>query len=125
VKPFALDELLARVRALLRRRDQQPNRTVLRCADLTLDPESREVRRGPRAIQLTAKEFDLLDLFMRHQRRVLRRDFILEQVWGYDFEGESNIVDVYVRYLRQKLEGPDQPAPIHTVRGVGYVLREA
>ena len=125
VKPFALDELLARLRALLRRGEQRGSQTALRCADLTLDPETREVTRAGRSIQLTAKEFDLLALFMSHQRRVLRRDFILQHVWGYDFEGESNVVDVYVRYLRAKLDAPALPALIHTVRGVGYVLREA
>ncbi|MCL4395273.1 MAG: winged helix-turn-helix domain-containing protein, partial [Chloroflexi bacterium] len=124
VKPFALDELLARVRALLRRRETRGDHNMLRLADLTMDPEGREVRRGKRRIQLTAKEFDLLELFLRHQRRVLKRDFILEQVWGYDFDGESNVVDVYVRYLRAKLETSDQAPILHTVRGVGYVLRE-
>ena len=123
VKPFALDELLARVRALLRRR-QPREREVLRFVDLTLDTASREVRRGNDAIQLTAQEFDLLELFLRHPRQVLKRDFIYDRVWGYDFEGESNVIEVYVRYLRAKLEAGGKPRLIQTVRGVGYVLRE-
>lgn len=123
VKPFAFDELLARVRALLRRR-QPREREVLRFVDLTLDTASREVRRGNDAIQLTAQEFDLLELFLRHPRQVLKRDFIYDRVWGYDFEGESNVIEVYVRYLRAKLEVEGKPRLIHTVRGVGYVLRE-
>lgn len=123
VKPFAFDELLARVRALLRRR-QPREREALRFVDLTLDTASREVRRGNDAIQLTAQEFDLLELFLRHPRQVLKRDFIYDRVWGYDFEGESNVIEVYVRYLRAKLEVEGKPRLIHTVRGVGYVLRE-
>jgi len=123
VKPFAFDELLARVRALLRRR-QPREREVLRFVDLTLDTASREVRRGNDAIQLTAQEFDLLELFLRHPRQVLKRDFIYDRVWGYDFEGESNVIEVYVRYLRAKLEAGGKPRLIQTVRGVGYVLRE-
>jgi len=123
VKPFAFDELLARVRALLRRR-QPREREVLRFVDLTLDTVSREVRRGNDAIQLTAQEFDLLELFLCHPRQVLKRDFIYDRVWGYDFEGESNVIEVYVRYLRAKLEAGGKPRLIQTVRGVGYVLRE-
>ena len=123
VKPFAFDELLARVRALLRRR-QPREREVLRFVDLTLDTASWEVRRGNDMIQLTAQEFDLLELFLRHPRQVLKRDFIYDRVWGYDFEGESNVIEVYVRYLRAKLEAGGKPRLIQTVRGVGYVLRE-
>jgi len=123
VKPFNLDELLARIRALLRR--AQPNRPqVLRFADLSLDTGTRQASRGERIIPLTAKEYDLLELFMRHPRQVLTRDMIFDRVWGYDFGGESNIIEVYMRYLRQKLEANNEPRLLHTVRGVGYVLRE-
>ncbi len=122
VKPFAFDELLARIRALLRRGRQETE--VLRFADLTLDPSSRQVTRGRKAIELTTKEFDLLEFFMRHPRQVLRRELIYERVWGYDFGGESNVIDVYVRYLRTKLQVAKGPLLLHTVRGVGYVLRE-
>ena len=124
VKPFNLDELLARVRALLRR--TQPERIqVLKFADLTLDTGSREATRGNKLIQLTAKEYELLELFMRHPKQVLTREVIFDRVWGYDFGGESNVLEVYIRYLRQKLEDNEtQPRLIHTVRGVGYVLRE-
>jgi two-component system response regulator MprA len=115
VKPFAFNELLARIRALLRRR-QVP--------ELTLNSTTHEVIRGGRPIALTAKEFDLLELFMRHPRQVLTRDIIYERVWGYDFGGESNIVEVYIRYLRAKLEAGDAPRLLQTVRGVGYALRE-
>jgi two-component system response regulator MprA len=123
VKPFSFDELLARVRALLRR-SQPAEGEVLRFMDLSLDPSTREVKRGDNAIQLTAQEFDLLELFLRHPRQVLRRDVIYEKVWGYDFGGESNVIEVYMRYLRSKLEASGQPRLIHTVRGVGYVLKE-
>jgi two-component system response regulator MprA len=123
VKPFDLDELLARIRALLRR--AQPNRPkVLRFSDLSLDTGTRQASRGDRTINLTAKEYELLELFLRHPRQVLTRDMIFDHVWGYDFGGESNIIEVYVRYLRQKLEAEDEPRLIHTVRGMGYVLRE-
>lgn len=124
VKPFNLDELMARIRALLRR--TQPERIpVLKFADLTLDTGSREATRGNRLIQLTAKEYELLELFMRHPRQVLTRDVIFDRVWGYDFGGESNVLEVYIRYLRQKLEVDETlPRLIHTVRGVGYVMRE-
>jgi len=97
---------------------------VLRFADLTLDTGTRRAQRGERVIDLTAKEYELLELFMRHPRQVLTRDLIFDRVWRYDFGGESNIIEVYVRYLRQKTEGPGEPRLIHTVRGVGYVLRE-
>lgn len=124
VKPFNLDELLARIRALLRR--AQPSRPqVLRFADLALDTGTRQASRGDRVISLTAKEYELLELFLRHPRQVLTRDLIFDRVWGYDFGGESNIIEVYIRYLRQKLEASDEPRLIHTVRGMGYVLREA
>jgi two-component system response regulator MprA len=123
VKPFNLDELLARVRALLRR--TQPERVaILKFADLTLDTGSRQASRGNRLVSLTAKEYDLLDLFMRHPKQVLTREVIFDRVWGYDFGGESNVLEVYIRYLRQKLEAEGEPRLIHTVRGVGYVLRE-
>jgi len=125
VKPFNLDELLARIRALLRR--TQPERIqVLKFADLTLDTGSREASRGNKLIQLTAKEYELLELFLRHPRQVLTREIIFDRVWGYDFGGESNVLEVYIRYLRQKLEIEETlPRLIHTVRGVGYVLRES
>lgn len=123
VKPFAFDELLARVRALLRRR-QPKEGEVLRFSDLSLDTAAREVRRGNNIIALTAQEFDFLELFMRHPRQVLKRDMIYERVWGYDFGGESNVIEVYVRYLRSKLETDGRPRLIHTVRGVGYVLKD-
>jgi len=124
VKPFDFDELLARVRALLRRH-QPAQREVLRFADLTLDTGTREVRRGNELIELTAQEFALLELFMRNPRQVLRRDTVYERVWGYDFKGESNVMEVYIRYLRSKLEAGGRSRLIHTVRGVGYALREA
>ena len=123
VKPFNLDELLARVRALLRR--TQPERVpVLKFADLTLDTGSRQAARGSRMVSLTAKEYELLELFLRHPRQVLTRDMIFDRVWGYDFGGESNIIEVYIRYLRQKLESNNEARLLHTVRGMGYVLRE-
>jgi two-component system, OmpR family, response regulator MprA len=123
VKPFAFDELLARVRALLRRaQPAQPQ--VYRFGDLELDTGTRQGRRGGRTFDLTAKEYELLELFLRNPRQVLTRDVIFDRVWGYDFGGESNIIEVYVRYLRQKTEQGDLPRLIHTVRGVGYVLRE-
>jgi two-component system response regulator MprA len=124
VKPFAFDELLARIRALLRRVAPAETNAPLQFADLELDPATRRARRGEREIELTAKEYDVLELFMRHPRQVLTRDIIYDRIWGYDFGGESNIIEVYVRYLRAKLEGGDEPRLIHTVRGVGYVLRE-
>ncbi len=123
VKPFAFDELLARVRALLRRaQPTQPQ--VYRFADLELDTGTRRGKRGDEVFDLTAKEYELLELFMRHPRQVLTRDVIFDRVWNYDFGGESNIIEVYVRYLRQKTEVDDKARLIHTVRGVGYVLRE-
>ena len=125
VKPFALDELLARIRALLRRqRAALEDVQVLTFADLKVNSGTRQVWRGSREIQLTAKEYDLLELFMRHPQQVLTRDQIYDQIWGYDFGGESNIIEVYIRYLRAKLEANDEPRLIQTVRGVGYSLRE-
>jgi DNA-binding response OmpR family regulator len=131
VKPFSIEELLARVRANLRR-TQEEDPDVLQFADLTLNQRTREVIRGVtangsisgRPIELTAKEFDLLLYLMRHPRQVLTRDRILEEVWGYDFMGDSNIIEVYVRYLRLKLEEHQEKRLIQTVRSVGYVLRE-
>ena len=124
VKPFEFDELLARIRALLRRAKPEGAPEVLAFADLKLDTGTHQVFRAEREIELTAKEFELLELFLRHPRQVLTRDVIYDRVWGYDFGGESNIIEVYVRYLRQKTEGAQEPRLIHTVRGVGYVLRE-
>ncbi len=124
VKPFELDELLARLRALLRR-TKQDRATVLTFHDLVLDTSTRQAIRSGRVISLTAKEYALLELFMRHPRQVLTREMIFDQVWSYDFGGESNVLDVYIRYLRQKLEGEGELRLIHTVRGVGYVLRES
>ncbi len=123
VKPFALDELLVRLKALLRRSGVNLGRQ-LECGDLSMDLSSREVRRGERKIELTPKEFGLLELLLRCQRQVLSRDVIFDRLWGYDFGGESNIIDVYVRYLRSKLCASGETDLIHTVRGVGYVLKE-
>jgi two-component system, OmpR family, response regulator MprA len=124
VKPFALDEVLARLRALLRRaKPETPE--VLTFADLRLDTGTHQAFRGERAIELTAKEYELLELFLQHPRQVLTREVIYDRVWGYDFGGESNIIEVYVRYLRQKTEASGEPRLLHTVRGVGYVLRES
>jgi two-component system, OmpR family, response regulator MprA len=123
IKPFELDELLARIRALLRR--TQPERAqVLSFMDLTLDTNTRQASRKGRTISLTAKEYELLELFLRHPRQVLTREMIFDRVWGYDFGGESNVLDVYIRYLRQKLEEDGEIRLLHTARGVGYVLRE-
>jgi two-component system response regulator MprA len=122
-KPFALEELLARVRALLRRTTTTTGE-VLRFADLELDPGTREVRRGGAPIELTRTEFSLLELFLLNPRQVLTRSVIFERVWGYDFGFASNSLDVYIGYLRRKTEAGGLPRLIHTVRGVGYVLRE-
>jgi DNA-binding response OmpR family regulator len=124
VKPFAFEELLARVRALGRRKAPIESDAPLHFADLTLNPSTRMAQRGDRSIELTAKEYDLLELFMRHPNQVLTRDQIYNRIWGYDFGGESNIIEVYIRYLRSKLETGDEPRLLHTVRGVGYALRE-
>ncbi len=123
VKPFEVDELLARVRALLRRTAAERVK-VLEFEDLVLNSSTRTATRGDREIELTAKEYDLLDLFMRHPRQVMTREVIFDRVWDYDFGGESNVLDVYIRYLRQKLEEEGESRLIYTVRGVGYVLRE-
>ena len=129
-KPFALEELLARLRALLRRRSAddiaaRAGAPRLSFADLSLDPDTREVLRGGRAISLTRTEFSLLELLLAHPRRVLSRAQILEQVWGYDFPTTGNALEVYIGYLRRKTEADGEPRLIHTVRGVGYVLRES
>lgn len=122
-KPFDLDELIARVNAQLRAHKPRP-KTVFVVGDLSLDAETREVRRGEQAISLTPKEFDLLKYLIAAPRQVRTREQILEAVWGYDFGGEDNVLEVYVRYLRNKIERPDAPKLLHTVRGVGYVLKE-
>jgi two-component system response regulator MprA len=121
VKPFALEELLARVRVQLRHQAPTESAT-LRFADLEINTTTRQVTRGARSLELTAKEFDLLVLFLRHPRQVLTRDLIYEKVWGYDFGGESASLDVYVHRLRAKLEANESAPLLHTVRGVGYVL---
>jgi two-component system response regulator MprA len=123
VKPFEIEELLARIRALLRRTAADRVK-VLEFADLALDSSTRKAKRGEREIELTAKEYDLLELFMRHPDQVMTREVIFDRVWDYDFGGESNVLDVYIRYLRQKLEEEGESRLIYTVRGVGYVMRE-
>lgn len=122
-KPFAFEEFLARVRALLRR-GGAGSAPVLRLADLTLDPATREVRRGARRVELTAREHTLLEYFLRNAGRVLTRPILAQHVWGLDFDPESNVVDVYVGYLRRRIEGPGERRLLHTVRGVGYVLKD-
>jgi len=124
-KPFAVEELLARSRALLRRYRGGFEGLTLRLGDLFMNTATREVRRGGRPLSLTAREFALLELFLRHPRQVLTRDIIYEHVWGYDLGGESNIIEVYVRHLRTKLEAQGETRLLVTVRGVGYVLRES
>ncbi|MDF1705709.1 MAG: response regulator transcription factor [Aeromicrobium sp.] len=126
-KPFALEELLARLRALLRRANRpadEEDEEPLAFADLSLDPVTREVRRGDREISLTRTEFTLLELFLRRPKRVLERSFILQEVWGFDFPTTANSLEVYVGYVRRKLEAEGETRLLHTVRGVGYVLRE-
>ncbi|MFL6155951.1 MAG: response regulator transcription factor [Marmoricola sp.] len=125
-KPFALDELLARLRALLRRVSPEAtdNDERLEFADLSMDLASRDVYRGNRQMTLTRTEFALLELFLRRPRRVLERSFILEEVWGFDFPTTANSLEVYIGYLRRKTEAEDETRLLHTVRGVGYVLRE-
>lgn len=127
-KPFSLDELLARIRALLRRAAQSSevdiDETPLQFSDLRMDPVTREVYRGEREIQLTRTEYSLLEMFLARPRRVLERTFILEEVWGFDFPTTANSLEVYVGYVRRKLEANGEPRLIHTVRGIGYVLRE-
>jgi two-component system response regulator MprA len=125
VKPFALAELLARLRALLRRRAPDDSDDVLTFEDLTLDPVTREARRGGRPFTLTRIEFDLLELLLRHPRQVLTRELILDRVWGYTFDSGTNSLAVYVGYLRRKTEEGGESRLIHTARGVGYVLRES
>jgi two-component system response regulator MprA len=124
VKPFAPAELLARVHALMRRSAAASKEQPLAYADLTLDPVTRETQRGDRSFELTPTEFDLLHYLMRHPRQVLQRQQILEEVWGYDFGGDDNVLEVYIGYLRKKTEQEGEPRLIQTVRGVGYVLRE-
>jgi two-component system response regulator MprA len=124
VKPFAFEELLARIRVQLRRHQAQDTGEVLVFGPLSLDLAAHEVRLADQRISFTAKEFELLELFMRHPRQVLTRDLLYERIWGYDFGGESNVIEVYIRALRQKLESAGASRLIHTIRGVGYVLRE-
>jgi two-component system response regulator MprA len=124
VKPFALQELLARVRALLRRSGGAGGAATLRYGDLSLDPATREVTRGDRAVRLTRTEFSILEVFLRHPRQVLTRAVLFDHVWGYEFATASNGLDVYVGYLRRKLEAGGERRLLHTVRGVGYVLRD-
>ncbi len=124
VKPFAPAELVARVHAMLRRVESKPENQRVTYAEVTLDPSTREAGRGDMALQLTVTEFNLLHLLLRHPRQVLERRQILNDVWGYDFGGDDNVLEIYIGYLRKKLEADGQPRLIHTVRGVGYALRE-
>ena len=124
VKPFTLEVLSARIRALLRRKEPASSE-ILRFADLVLDTGTHTARRGAREIHLTTTEYELLVQFMRHPRQVLEKERLTEKVWGYDFGGNYNVLEVYVRYLRQKLEAEGEPRLLHTLRGAGYVLREA
>lgn len=124
LKPFSVEELLARIRAHLRRRIEEDNRHLLRFEDLILNRQTRQVFRGDRAIELTVKEFNLLEYLLSNPCQVFTRNQILEQVWGYDFIGDSNIIEVYVRYVRLKLEENNEKRLIYTVRGIGYVLRD-
>ena len=121
-KPFAFEEFLARVRALLRRGSEQRS-AILKLEDLTLDPVQREVKRGARRITLTPREYALLEYFLRNVGRVLTRPLLAQHVWGVDFDTESNLIDVYVGYLRRKINGKGEPPLLHTVRGVGYVVK--
>lgn len=127
-KPFAFKELLARIRALTRRAAATPataaSKTTLQLADLSLDTITHQARRGNRVIELTPKEYALLEYLLRHAGRPLSRTLIRENIWGYNYYGASNVVDVYIRHLRQKLEANDEPPLIHTVRGVGYKIDE-
>jgi two-component system response regulator MprA len=125
VKPFALEELIARLRALLRRTEADDPAAEVRYADLVVDPTTRTARRGRRSLDLTKTEFDLLQLLVRNAGLVMTRDVIYERIWGYDFETTSNPLDVYVGYLRRKLEAGGEPRIIQTVRSVGYVVRES
>jgi two-component system response regulator MprA len=123
VKPFSLEELLARVRALLRRNAPEADKTLI-FEDLKLDPIRHEVRRGGRLLDITNKEYELLLLFLSNANRVLARELIMERIWGYDYSGESNVLEVYIGYLRNKTESDGEKRLLHTVRGVGYVLKE-
>jgi two-component system response regulator MprA len=124
VKPFAPAELVARVHAMLRRVEAKPENQQVSYADISLDPSTREVFRGETSISLTVTEFNLLHMFLRHPRQVLERRQILNEVWGYDFGGDDNVLEIYIGYLRKKLEADGSPRILQTVRGVGYVLRE-
>ena len=124
VKPFAPAELVARVHALLRRVEPKANDQAVQYSDVRLDPLQHEAWRGERKLTLTVTEFNLLDYFLRHPRQVLERNQILMEVWGYDFGGDSNVLEIYISYLRKKLEEESEPRLIHTVRGIGYMLRE-
>ena len=124
-KPFSIEELLARIRAALRKQTvQKKEDSLLSCADLTVDVSRHRVTRGGKEIELTGREFSLLQFFMENKTIVLSRDQLLEKVWGYDYLGETNVVDVYVRYLRGKIDEGFEPKLLQTVRGVGYVLRD-
>jgi two-component system response regulator MprA len=123
IKPFALEELLARVRALLRRYNTTEE-AALEFGDVKINPDTHQAWRGARELELTAKEFDLMLLFTKHARQVLSREKLMDLVWGYDYQGESNVLEVYVGYLRQKLEEQGEKRILHTVRGIGYVLKE-
>lgn len=125
VKPFAVDELLARVRALLRRYESPSSPTVMSLGDLTIDINKREVRRGEKVLELTKTEFDLLHVLMEQQGIVLTREYLYEHIWGYNFETNSKSLDVYIGYLRRKLDDSGEEKLLHTVRGVGYVMRQA
>src|SRR5919199_1075325 len=120
-KPFSMEELAARIRALLRRVEGEE---ILRVADLEINTATREVRRGARKVDLTVREYELLEFMVRNPRRVLPRDLLLSRVWNWEFNMESNIVDVYMTYLRKKIDGPGEPRLIQTIRGVGFALRE-
>lgn len=124
VKPFAPAELVARVHAMLRRVETKPENQKVAYADVSLDPSTREARRGDMSLSLTVTEFNLLHMLLRHPRQVLERRQILNDVWGYDFGGDDNVLEIYIGYLRKKLEAGGGPRLIHTIRGVGYVLRE-
>jgi len=124
IKPFDIDELLARVRAHLRRTEHAQPKQIMEFADLVMDTAARTAYRGDREVELTAREFDLLALFMRHPNQVISRDQIYAEIWDYDFGGESNIIEVYIRYLRTKLEAGGEPRLIYTKRGAGYILRQ-
>lgn len=127
-KPFQIEELLARIRAVLRMKSSVPQQeepiSILQFADLSVNEQTREVTRGDKNIELTPREFDLLVYLLKNKRQVLTRDQIIESVWGYDYYGDTNVVDVYIRYIRKKVDLPNDEPLIHTVRGVGYVLRQ-